>query len=340
MRLSAINSTNAERNSLNINNKKNQKAAVNFKGGADMLVNFWQFVDNGGRALQFTVEDMFGTNIPRTYKGAMAGYKYTGKINVPALLQEGVREFLTGPTMCTVPILVLALAKKSGQTANTHIDNIINLSYLMQKTAADGKEIAENDFLKTVISDMLKKTSGNTASELDVDSMLGALEQYKDALNKVAQNKSAAKAQKKVFKQTAAKAMDNLQGTFERIIKQTKEDFKDTDFTQVKYSVSDTKESATGFKNYVNYITSYIEDFAKKFSKNGSLDATKENINAFKNGWIGKRILTIISMFAITGVMMSFIPKIYTKVSGNINPNAAAIYNEAEKENKTGKEVK
>ena len=103
----------------------------NFKGGADFLVNAWRFIDSS-RGIQFTVEDMLGTNFPRTYKGAMAGYKYTGKVNVPALLQEAVREFLTGPTMTAAPVLILSIAcKLSGKTANTHAKNIMNLSHLM-----------------------------------------------------------------------------------------------------------------------------------------------------------------------------------------------------------------
>ena len=132
MKLSPINGS--INNQSQVNNKSNNDNKVSFKGGADTLVKFWQFVDNGGRAMQFTVEDMTGTNVPRSIKGALAGYKYTGKINVPALLQEGIREFLTGPTMCVAPVAILALANKfAGKTSNTHLENIINLSHLMDK---------------------------------------------------------------------------------------------------------------------------------------------------------------------------------------------------------------
>ena len=41
--------------------------------------------------------------------------------------------------------------------------------------------------------------------------------------------------------------------------------------------------------------------------------------------------MTLASMIFLTGVIMSFIPKLYTLVSGTVNPNASAIYNEAEK---------
>ena len=333
MKISSVNSINIEQNK-NSNNKKN----VPFKGGVDYLVNFWQFVDNGGRALQFTVEDMFGTNFPRTYKGAMAGYKYTGKVNIPALLQEALREFLTGPTMCIVPIAVLALAKKSGKTANTHIENIENLSYLMKQAAKQGNSINQDNFLKTVIKDLITKTSGKEAVNDDIDTLLKALKEYKEKASGLSSKEFLKEKGKKAAKKEVSSALESLQTTFEGIVKRTKDNFKNTDFTQVKYSINESRQGSTNFKNYVEYIDAYIQDFAKRFNKDGLLDATQENISKFKSLFMGKRIITIASMFAITGFLMSFIPKIYTLASGGINPNASAIYKEADK-NKQKNEV-
>ena len=333
MKISSVNSINIEQNK-NSNNKKN----VPFKGGVDYLVNFWQFVDNGGRALQFTVEDMFGTNFPRTYKGAMAGYKYTGKVNIPALLQEAIREFLTGPVMCITPIAVLALAKKSGKTANTHIENIENLSYLMKQAAKQGNSINQDNFLKTVIKDLITKTSGKEATNNDIETLLKKLKEYKEKASGLSSKEFLKKTGKKAAKKDVSSALENLQTTFESIIKRTKDNFKNTDFTQVKYSINESRQGSTNFKNYVEYIDAYIQDFAKRFNKDGLLDATQENISKFKSLFMGKRIITIASMFAITGFLMSFIPKIYTLASGGINPNASAIYKEADK-NKQKNEV-
>ena len=84
---------------------------------------------------------------------------------------------------------------------------------------------------------------------------------------------------------------------------------------------------STKFKNYVEYASAYINDFTKKFGS----DVNSENIAAFKKSWIGKRMITVASMFFITGILMSQIPKLYTKASGHVNPNASAIYDEAKK---------
>ena len=130
MKLTAIG--NQQIRQKNTNNNQNNKN-VQFKGLTDTLVRTWEIID-GSRGIQFTVEDMLGTNIPRTYSGAMSGYEYTGKINWPYFWQEGIREFLTGPTMTCAPIAILALiTKMSGKTASTHKENIVNLSYLAGK---------------------------------------------------------------------------------------------------------------------------------------------------------------------------------------------------------------
>ncbi len=324
MKLSPISGSLNNKSQANNNNKKYNSNQPSFKGGIDALTRFWQFVDDGGRALQFTVEDMTGTNIPRSIKGAMAGYKYTGKINVPALLQEAIREFLTGPTMCVAPVAILATATKmTGKTANTHMENIINLSHIMESLPKENlsKENFENKFFTNAAADLLNHSIGKEADPDSISQLTEAIKNYS-----------------KSDKKTGSKLLENMQGLFEQIVKSQKESYKDTDFLVAKYSINGTKEGATKFKNYIGYITSYAKDYAKKNSNsNGTVKITNETINSFKKSWLGKRFITVASMFFITGILMSFIPKIYTWASGGVNPNASAIYNEAKKNDKEAK---
>ncbi len=333
MKLSSVNNAripNYSRNKNSNNNgckhQKNNPSFGNMSAIAnigDKLAGFWQFVDNGGRALQFTVEDCMGTNIPRSIQGAMAGYKYTGKINIPAFLQEAVREFLTGPTMCVAPVGILAVATRlCGKTANTHVENIQNLSYLMQKVRSGMKE---KSFYKTFFDisaeDMLKESIGkDVVDKADIDVISKGIMKYHGAKNK----------------KEASKILTELQDKFEEIVKRTKDDFKNTDFTKVKYSVSSNAKGKTGFKNYIGYVSEYAKDFAKRNGKNGSVDVNSDIITAFKNNFIGKRLVTVSSMIVLTGILMSFIPKLYTLASGKVNPNASVIYDEAGKNKNSG----
>ncbi len=333
MKLSCVrNIQENKRNNLN-NVNNNSRYNPNFTGFASGCAAFWKFVDNGGRALQFTVEDCAETNFPRSLKGLFAGYKYTGKLNILAFLQEAIREFLTGPTMCVTPIAILALATKfSGKTANTHTENISNLAYLTGKTQIENaKEFAPN-FFSVAVEDMLKQTLGikeNDIKENDIKTLVEGLTKYNAETNK----------------KEASKILADLQNEFEKIVKREKSSYKNTNFLNASYSVAKDKTGTTSFKNYMGYISAWADDFGKKLNKDNLSTITSDAIKSFKKTWIGKRMFVAGSMFGITALLMSFVPKLYTLASGSINPNATVIYSEAGKDGKDdkqpqGKEVK
>ena len=326
MKISAVSN-----NSINNANSRSKNPC--FKGISDGLVKFWQIIDNGGRAAQFTVEDMCGTNFPRTYKGAMAGYKYTGKINYAALAQEALREFMTGPTMCLTPLFIIIGAKlKFGKTADTHVENIKNLSYIMNTIKDTPKDALDDTFIKSVVSDMLIQTSGKDSVNLeDVNSLTKMIKNYADKSANATLSLNPLKLPEYLRKNKELKTDCGAIGSaFEGIIKKTKDSYADTSFLQAKYSISDTAAGATKTTNYVNYAVNYLNDF-KKTLKSGADKVTTNAVKSFESGLLAKRLGIITAMIAVTGFAMSFVPKIYTKASGNVNPNAKTIYNEAEK---------
>ncbi|MBR1618158.1 hypothetical protein IJ670_08415, partial [bacterium] len=296
MKVSSINNSGQY---TSINNSQRQ----GFSGVADGLVKFWQFVDNGGRAMQFTVEDMLGTNIPRSVKGATAGIEYTHEFNLFGFLQEFVREILTGPTMCIVPWVIINLCKKGGKTANTHGENIKNLSYLMSQFTPQEKEgfvskpLLENAFFTKVSKDMLENSIGtNNVPKEDINALVDVITKYHNNTDK--------KQEKDILKEA--------QLVFEGIIKKNKKDYNSTSFLNAKYTVNETRKGSVGFKNYVGYISSYINDFTKQFQTK----VTDSNIKNFRHTWLGKRHAIIACMIGITGILMAQIPKLYTLVSG------------------------
>ena len=299
------------------NNKTNRTSFGSLTNG---IVNFWQFVDSHGRAMQFTVEDMTGTNLPRSYKGLMAGKKYTGHFNIPAFLQEAIREFLTGPTMCAVPVGVMFIAKKFGKNADTRFTNVRNLSYLMENTNIKQGEDFENAFYTNVVKDMYNKT---TAKDVDDSAVSNMVEIFK-------------KFAKENDKKEQQKILQDAQKEFERVVKSSLDDYGDTNFIIAKYSKNANDIGATKFKDYLGYTTSYYQDFTKKTGNVISqefIDNFKNNIDNFKKNALGKRVVTVVGgMLILTGILMSQIPKWYTKASGSINPNAKAIYEEANKQ--------
>ena len=351
MKLTAVKEQQLRQN--NTNNKQNKN--VQFNGLTDTLIRTWEIIDSS-RGIQFTVEDMLGTNIPRTYQGAMAGHEYTGEINWPYLLQEGIREFLTGPTMTLAPIAILAIITRlSGETAATHKENIVNLSYLADLVAKNdiNEEKFTNSFVERVVRDTLKNTIGvdSTGAEInvdnsDVDELSDLIKNYIKQTKPENQEKGfketlaniqslfdpVARHKKKAKKAEVKDALDATQRKFIDIIKTYKESYKDTDFKVAKYSINEKDIGATNFKNYVEYLKAYIVDYTKANKDDkGLINLATENINNFRDIWSGKRIGTVGALILGTGILMSFIPKLYTLASGSINPAGAAIYNEAAK---------
>lgn len=352
MKLNAVSTNTNRQNNID---KQNNRKNISFRGVADMATVFWNFVDAGGRGLQFTVEDMFGTNFPRTYKGAMAGYEYTGQINWPSVWQEGIREFLTGPTMTLAPIAILAIATKmSGKSAGTHCENITNLSHLatklkpeeitINKQTMQGLDIDNfrEDFLKTVVDDILSNSAsdlGQKAKETRTKQLIDGIKKYNSIQDSI--KNATSRADKKQLKKEAKKLLETMGNNFESTLKEGNKSFAGVNFQAVKYSMPGTVEpGATNFKNYIKYISAYMEDFAEANLKDVSqgnglskkfVELSKNAIESFEETWLGKRITVVASMIVLTGVVMSIIPKLYTLASGGVNPNAASIYNEAQK---------
>lgn len=330
MKLEAINNINVNRQNkknITVNNNSNNNNNMSFKGFADSATALWNFVDKGGRGLQFTVEDMLGTNFPRTIKGGASGYKYTGKINVSALAQEAIREFLTGPIMTATPFAIIHLATKAtGKTANTHRKNIENLSYLadqIDKTPVP-PELFEKNFVTKVVEDILAQSTGKAANKEDIQTLSNGILEY----SKLSKTTKASKIEKKQAKD----ALEKLQTTFESIVKSNCDNYKDVDFKAAKFSSCKDAVGSTKFSTYVGFINAYVEDYIKtNKTKDNVVDLAEQTINNFKKNWIGKRILTIVSMIGITSVILSVIPKLYTLASGKDNPNGKAIYAEAQK---------
>ena len=118
MKVRNIENSAASGSKNNSYSRKNPAANTSFTGVTDGLIKFWEGVDRGGLAASFTVQDMLGTNIPRTWAARNVGKEYTGKNNWTAVLENGLREFLTGPSMFVVPGAVLYGSMRYAGKAN------------------------------------------------------------------------------------------------------------------------------------------------------------------------------------------------------------------------------
>ena len=142
------------------NNKylSTKKSDTSFTGVTDGLIKFWEGVDRGGLAASFTVQDMLGTNIPRTWAARNVGKEYTGKNNWVAVMENGLREFLTGPSMFVVPGAVLyGSMKYAGKANGVPVQTIKDFSNIISNNIDKIDTSSIEKFKETFYSNVLNK---------------------------------------------------------------------------------------------------------------------------------------------------------------------------------------
>lgn len=343
-----------------VNGNKQCPSANSPSFGGALAINFWDAIARGGFAASFTVQDMTGTNFPRTYQALQRNKEITGENNYKAAAEVAIREFLTGPSMCIIPMLVLAASKGASGTANeVPLDNIEAFSDQM-KTILKNSPIRRNDLdfpknfpdnysgkIKTgfyqrmfalalgedlsegkKVSETAKELAG-MLEEYDVAPKRGFFKQLlnRDIIEKVEDGSKRAKGSK-------IEAKDQI---FDRIV---------TKFTDSRKHLTDDYSSLlttdmNGTLPKENNITSLIKDISnfgndvqktmqRHTAKNGATTIVniefESFMDEFKKRRVGSKFLTNVLMVAATALFMIKIPKLYTLY--NTNPETDAFRNQ------------
>ena len=311
MKINEIKSV-AQNSPMSINNKKD----TSFKGVTDGLIKFWEGVDRGGLAASFTIQDMLGTNIPRTWAAKDVGKDLTGKNNWGAVLENGLREFLTGPSMFVVPGAVYYASMKIGGKSNgVPVQTIKDFSEIINNSnvSTQGKEVFKKDFYGSVLKKVFANFDGIDNIEKIAEKGIN-LDDYVDEIIKMES------AHKKGF----WKNIRNIP------VPESKEDIL---AGIVKRFVSDKKANTSGYQDFLKALVTdnrledaakyeikidelikrmikYSDDLFDSFSK--SSDNFEEFLKNFTKKRMGSRFATNIAMGVFTALAMWFIPKIYT----------------------------
>lgn len=332
--------------------KSANSSTPSFKGidPTSSMIDFWAAVARGGLAASFTVQDMLGTNFPRTFAALDRNKDITGKNNYKAAVEVAIREFTTGPSMFIIPALVLAGASRySGEANKVPVDNIAVFSDIMKgsiNSLSDNKfkdinfktlskEELQNagiEIKKTFYKDVFESIFSQFADIKDIN-----IDEYIDLMLKA---EDPATPKRNFFMSMANK----------RIMKNgVAVDAKDEILSQLSTKfVADKKAHTQGWGDFlsakivpgtksfkisdiIDDMKNYSNDFAKQYISAQSKDITAGNkvlinkfINNFRDSRIGTRFITNVMMVVATGLFMSIIPKLYTR--NKTNPETDAIY--------------
>ena len=127
-------------NNAQIRRQKNQ-VTPSFKGAVNPVVGLMDFIDKGGFAASFIIQDGLGFIAPRVGKGILRGGKEKKDENGNPILdkngkpkheynwefarKEGLREVLTGPSAFLIPLGMLSFINRKFGTGNS-----VKLNYL------------------------------------------------------------------------------------------------------------------------------------------------------------------------------------------------------------------
>lgn len=342
--------------SYNANQRKAGKNSNPSFGGA-LAINFWDAVARGGFAASFTLQDMTGTNFPRTWQALQRNKEITGENNYKAAAEVTIREFVTGPSMTLIPMAVLAIAKKTGGSAmEVPMENIAPFSdqmkAILEKTDFYRTDL---DFVKNYPQQYSQKIKSNFYQRMfalalgedigengknisdSAKELAKMLEQYDEApkrgffkqlLNKDLREKVDPTGTE--LKGSIIEAKDQI---FEKIITKYTDTrkTKDTDYTGL------LKTNMNGLLDKENSITSLVKDFSnfgcdvqkvmqKHTVKNGAITDVSVQAESFMEHFkqlrTGSKFLTNLLMVVTTGLFMMNIPKLYTLYKTNPETDA------------------
>lgn len=344
--------------SAGINAAKNTSNKLSFKGfdPTTSLIDFWAAIARGGLAASFTVQDMLGTNFPRTFAALDRNKDITGKNNYKAAIEVAIREFTTGPSMFIIPALVLSGASRYSGTANkVPVDNIAIFSDIMKGTV---NNLGENKFKDVDFKSLSKE-------ELSEAGMQIKKTFYKDVFESIfSQFDSTAGINTDEYVELMLKAespdvpkRNFFMSMFNKKVMKNgvPVDSKDEILAQLSTKFAADKKSHTkGWGNFLSArvipdakplnITDIVDDmknFSNDFAKQyisaqgkdlqaGSKVLVEKFVNNFRDSRIGSRFVTNVMMVIATGLFMSIIPKLYTR--SKTNPETEAIYAQVNKQ--------
>lgn len=312
------------------NNKylSTKKSDTSFTGVTDGLIKFWEGVDRGGLAASFTIQDMLGTNIPRTWAARNVGKEYTGKNNWVAVMENGLREFLTGPSMFVVPGAVLyGSMKYAGKANGVPVQTIKDFSNIISNNIDKIDTSSIEKFKETFYSNVLNKAFTKfdaPSKEIDVADYVARILKMENAPKKGLINNIAGKSMPESREEI-------LQGIVNTFVKDKKANTKGYPnfLSALITDVTDAKSAAKHeipIDDLIGRMGKYSDDFYNMLKKSGG-ELSSEFLENFTNKRMGGRFATNIAMGVFTALAMWFIPKIYT--IGKTNPETDPVRQKA-----------
>lgn len=351
---------NTAQNKLSYTANSVQSKGVSFQGGVNPVVGLMDFIDAGGYAASFILQDGLGFVAPRVGKGLVRGGKEKKDENGNAVLdkngnpkrelnwayarKEGIREIVTGPSAFLIPYFMLKyINKKFGTGNNVKLNYIDSLGTSFASYAKQNidqlKAEAPNKvaFYEEVFKDTIDK-SINThlpdAEKMSSEEIESIAKSYAEKQIKI----ESIKADKSLNKKARSAKIAELGTVEDAFMKLKKSKVGGTiDELSVQMTSSNGKLKSGGIGELLSSMNDYFGDAVKNVKKALTKDISAEGVeNAvkhFTNRRMGSRVLTNLGIFGVVAAFYTQIPKLYNMgLKGNPALEGTAIESPALKD--------
>jgi len=311
---------------------------VSFQGAAvNPVVGLMDFIEGGGYAAAFIIQDGLGFIAPRVGKGLLRGGKKkkdeegndildkNGKpkreLNWAYARKEGLRELITGPSAFVIPYFMLKYINKNFGAGNSvklnYIDSFsnsfakyakANLEQIKTGTAdkAGFYEAVFNDALDKSINSGLPEAEKMSKQEIETLSKEFTAKQLK--IEEILADKSLNKK--------ARKAKIAELGTVEDAFMKLKKGKIGGSVNELGVKITATNGSLKGgsISELLGAMNNYFSDAVNNTKKALTKDSASnldDVIKQFTKRRMGSRILTNLGIFGVVAAFYTQIPKLY-----------------------------
>lgn len=337
--------------------------SVSFQGGTNPVVGLMDFIEAGGFAASFIIQDGLGFIAPRVGKGLVRGGKkkkdengndIIGKdgkpereLNWAYARKEGLREIITGPSAFVIPYFMLkGINKKFGSANNVKLNYIDSFNAPFAKFAKANMEqlkagtANKAEFYREVLKDTIDKSINTVLPEAEkmsaaeIEKIAEEFTQKQLQIEEIMADKSLGKKAKK------AKVAEL--GTVEDAFMKLKKSKIGGAVDELAVSMTSSNGSLKGgsigelLKSMNDYFADAANTTKKALKDNLSPEQIEKAIKEFTHRRMGSRILTNLGIFGVVAAAYTQIPKLYNMGTGGKNP---ALAND-EEENTTAQTSK
>lgn len=294
--------------------KKNDKTS--FKGFDNVVVATMDAIERGGMAASFTIQDMLGTNIPRTLTALDRNREELGHPNYAHAGEVAIREFVTGPLLFLVPAAILKTTTIKHKAGEVSLNTINALSDVLGEYLKNAKNLKdEKSIISTFYNDAFKNILENANYKgLDIDEKAKEFaSRFEKALNSPKKG-FFKKLLNKAQENTKDDMLDKLANDIIKIIKQNQED-SSRDFVEV--TIGKTNKYNRNISKFFDELTNFTKDMASSVKKSGNSFDPEKFTKQFNKSRSIFRVLLNIFMTVGTIAVVSNIPKLYMRSKEN-----------------------